>query len=202
MGNPAGHEDAPEPGPADPAGRLLADLERWMADAKVDDAARARSREGWLRRQAEEEATLNGALADLAEHTTAVTVTTTSGRHHPGRIVAVGQDFCVLRTSGGTLILIPAAAVSSVRVPPDRQRTEATGSRPAPVDATLHGVLAGLAGDRRRVLVALHGNAEVLSGELRSVGIDVLTLRLDGEPATTVYLRSASVSEVSLFGSG
>ena len=40
--------------------RLIGDLRRWAADARASDAASARSRQRWLRRQAEEESTLAG----------------------------------------------------------------------------------------------------------------------------------------------
>ncbi|MGH9005512.1 MAG: hypothetical protein ACRDYV_20495, partial [Acidimicrobiia bacterium] len=57
-------------------GDLDARLQRWATEARVDEAARRRSREWWLRRQAEEGATLAGVLADLLEAGTAVTVHT------------------------------------------------------------------------------------------------------------------------------
>ena len=41
-----------------------------------------------------------------------------------------------------------------------------------------------------------------MSGELRSVGDDVLTLRLATDPPRNVYVRLASVTECSLLGSG
>ena len=37
-------------------------FEAWLADLRVDDAAHARARTAWLRRQAEEEANLVGVL--------------------------------------------------------------------------------------------------------------------------------------------
>ena len=52
--------------------RLIGDLRRWAADARASDAARARSRQRWLRRQAEEESTLAGIALNLAERGTAV----------------------------------------------------------------------------------------------------------------------------------
>ena len=68
-----GSGDDPSGDPAgdtagDPAGvdRLWAALSGWSADARADEAAAARAREAWLRRQAEAEATLTGLLVDLA----------------------------------------------------------------------------------------------------------------------------------------
>ncbi|MDP9388949.1 MAG: hypothetical protein M3Q48_13805, partial [Actinomycetota bacterium] len=97
---------------------LLADLARWTADARSQDAARARSRERWLRQQAEEDARFAGVVLDLAESATAVVVRTTSGRTRQGRIAAVARDFCVLRSDGGTATLLAFAAVAAVRPEP------------------------------------------------------------------------------------
>ena len=44
--------------------------ERWAAEARVEEAAASRSREGWLRQAAGEDATLAGTLVDLAERGT------------------------------------------------------------------------------------------------------------------------------------
>ncbi|HWC38241.1 MAG TPA: hypothetical protein VG476_06920, partial [Acidimicrobiales bacterium] len=57
--------------------RLLGEISRWAGDARASDAARGRSRERWLRRQAEEEATLPGIALDLAERGEAVVLKTT-----------------------------------------------------------------------------------------------------------------------------
>ena len=44
--------------------------------------------------------------------------------------------------------------------------------------------------------------ATVLTGELRAAGEDILTMRVEADPPALIYVRLASVSEVSLFGSG
>ena len=46
---------------------LLDELERWAADARVQEAALQRARERWLRHQATEDASIVGVLTDLAE---------------------------------------------------------------------------------------------------------------------------------------
>jgi len=179
---------------------LLADLARWTADTRTDDAARSRIRERWLRQQAEEDARFAGVLLDLAEAGVGVGLRLTSGRAVHGRIATVARDFCVLRYDGGTATLLAYAAIATVRPDPGYRAGEAASERAAPVDASLADVLVGLAGERPRVRLVVDGAAEALAGELRSVGADVATLRLDGAHGGTVYVQLGAVREVTLLG--
>jgi len=77
-------------------GDLAARLERWAAEARVDEAARRRSRERWLRRQAEEDATVAGVLADLLEAGRPVTVCSRTGRRHTGLAARLPRQVHVL----------------------------------------------------------------------------------------------------------
>jgi len=131
-----------------------------------------------------------------------VVVRTVAGRSHHGRLTAVAADCCVLRTSAGTVTLLPLRAVTSLRHGPGRRHREAATSRRSPVAATFVGLLADLAGERPRVRLACDGNPDVLAGELRAAGADVLTLQQEADPPAIVYVRLASVTEVSLLGSG
>ena len=72
-------------GPRD--GEWAARLERWAAEARVDAAAEARAREQWLRRQAEEEGSLAGVLADLADGGCRCGCTSGAAGRSPGRSV-------------------------------------------------------------------------------------------------------------------
>lgn len=180
---------------------LLADLARWTADTRTDDAARSRTRERWLRQQAEEDARFAGVVLDLSEAGVSVGLRLTSGRTVHGRIVTVARDFCVLRHDGGTATLLAYVAIATVRPEPGYRAGQAAASeRTAPVDATLIDVLVGLAGERPRVRLVVEGGAEGLAGELRSVGADVATLRLDGERGGSVYVQLGAVREVTLLG--
>jgi hypothetical protein len=188
---------------------LLGDLSRWADDARASDAARARSRERWLRRQAAEEATLPGIALDLAERGDNVVLRTTAGRAHRGRLVGVARDVWVLRSSasGGTagVTFVATDAIASLRAQPERggrPAPEAAGARPEPLTASLAEMLTDLAGEHPRVRVIVQGEPEAMVGQLRSVGVDVATLRVAGEPPTTVYVRLGSVSELSVLGSG
>lgn len=195
-----------EPGPVggDVPGvdRLLADLARWAGEARSADAVTARSRQQWLRRQAVEEATFAGVALDLAEQSATLVLETVAGRAHRGRLVGVARDFAVLRTEGRALTtIVPWAAVASLR--PRREGPGPDpGPRSVPLDLSLVDVLAVMAGSRPRVMIGFSQGQDLVSGELRSVGADMIILRVDAEPPVTLYVRLASVTEVSLLGSG
>ena len=178
-------------------GGLDARLHRWASEARVDEAARRRAREWWLRRQAEEGATLVGVLADLLEAGTAVTVRTSSGRQHGGRVRALGADFVAVGAPTG-LVLVALDAVTSLRTPP--------GEPPVVGDRSLDGaasgpllrdVAAGLAADRERVLLVTR-DGEAVAGVLRSVGQDVAVVRGGGEPPVTCYVALDAITELVL----
>lgn len=177
--------------------RLLADLARWAGDRRTDDAAQSRSQEQWLRRQAEEEARFTGLALDLAEQGVSVAVATTTGRRHHGVVVAVAEDFMVLHAGGGHAVLLAYRAVTVVRASASDVGTPS--ARVAPLGARLVHALAGLAADRPRVLLVLDGG-ETISGELLSVGVDVLGVRLDATPPAVVHARVDAVCEVTVLG--
>lgn len=179
---------------------LLADLARWTADVRAEDAARCRMRERWLRQQAEEDARFAGLVLDLSEAGAGMALRLTSGRTLRGHVATVARDFCVLRHDGGTATLLAFTAIATVRPEPGYRAARAASERTAPVDAGLADVLVGLAGERPRVRLVVDGGSEALAGELRSVGADVVTMRLDGERGGTVYVRLGSVREVTLIG--
>ena len=59
-------------------------------------------------------------------------------------------------------------------------------------------MLSVLAADRPRVLIVTVADANGVAGELRSVGRDVVTLRLDGEPRATAYVAIGAIAELRL----
>lgn len=164
-----------------------------LDDAKASDARAARERQRWLRRQAEEEATLVGTLLDLAERGSLLSLRTTTGRAHHGRVVAVGTDFVVVGGEGSRTC-VRLGAVSSVRPAAGERHGAPTGGRTAPLDLLLVEVLAGLAPERPRVAVVTAADGAV-SGDLLAVGADVVTVRLDGNPRTPCYVALAAVLE-------
>lgn len=176
---------------------FLSSLDHIVADAVAEEAARDRSRERVLRQIAEEEATFLGVALDLAERGATVVARTSSGRIHRGQVLAVGRDFVVLRDSGGPPAFLAVASMSSLRPQPGSASVDTAGGRAAPLDVGLAALLVGLATERPRVQVSAVGD-EPVAGELRSVGLDVLTLRLDGDAGLRAHVRLAAVSELLL----
>jgi hypothetical protein len=186
----------------DRVGDLLGDgmaarLDRWVAEARVEDAARRRSSERWLRQQAEEEATFAGVLIDLGERGAHVAVHTSSGRVHRGRISVVGLDFMRVEVPMAGDVLVALKVISSVRT--DRDEPVVTGDRASSSRLALAEMITGLAAERDRALfVPLDGRGPVC-GTVRSVGQDLVVVRLDGggdSHAGIAYLALSSIGEV------
>jgi len=176
-----------------PAGDLVGDLTRWLAEARVDAAAASRARTAWLRRQLDDEATVAGVLLDLAERGTSVAVTVLGGRVHHGAVQAVAQDFCALRDDRADSLV---AYASIVAIRPRGTAAPLGGSRPAALDMSLVEALSALVLDGGRALVS-HPDGTATAGELRSIGHDVAVLRPDGE-GPVVYLPTATIAAVTL----
>lgn len=171
-------------------------LDRWVADARVDEAARERARERWLRSVAEQEATVAGVLVDLTERCAGVALSTTAGQRHRGSIGALGADFVALRPASGPEVLITMGSISVVRTLPAED--PAAGDRTVSTDLTLADVLTELAAERERVLLVTRAGSDSVVGELRSVGHDVVVIRSDSEPASTAYVPLGAIAEVTL----
>lgn len=188
-------DDAPPGGHGMGGDDLVAQVSRWLSERRVDEAASARLRERWLRQQSEEEGTLAGVMVDLAERGRPVVVHAAGGRRHRGTVRAVAGDFVALRADRNTDVFLSYHGIRSVR--PGSGEPAVAGDRSLTLATTLAEALAGLAGERPRLLVVtLDGNG--VAGELRAVGRDVLTMRLDGEDRPTAYVPLGAVAEVRL----
>ena len=161
----------------------------------MDDAARRRSRERWLRQQAEEETSLRGLLVDLAERGTPVAVNMRGGRRHCGIVRAVGADFVALAI-GAADVIVALAAVTSVRTRPGEMPP--LGHRPVTTSLRLAEVLTGLAAERGRALVTMSDAGDAVAGEVRSVGQDVVVLRTSSQPPATAYVPLDAVGDIVL----
>ena len=177
---------------------FVATLDGVLADAVAYEAARARAQERTLRAVAESEATLAGVVVDLVEQRTPIVARTASGRAHRGRLLAAGRDFLVVRDGANPPAILALAALSSIRPQPGARHGDTTGDRVAPWSVSLAALLAELSGDRPRVQVVVTGD-DAVTGELRAVGRDVLTIRTDGGGNLVVYARIGAVCEVVLF---
>jgi hypothetical protein len=192
------------PGPprlVDAGSDLSARLERWAAEARVDDAARARSREAWLRRQAAEEGTLAGVLSDLLDAAAPVTVQTRGGGRHGGVVRTVGADFVALGSPGrrGSEVVVAVAlrAVASVRTVPGAP--DVTGDRRSGGSLRLADVVAGLVAEREPVRV-MTDDGEAIAGVVVSVGRDVAVVQGAGVPPSSAYVPLEAVSAVVVGG--
>lgn len=165
-------------------------LERWAAEARVDEAVRTRVRARWLRVQAEEEASLVGTMIDLAERGRPVVLDV--GEHRlRGVLVGIGGDFVAVRTDSGQQVLVRTAAIDVIRSEPGG--VDVRGDRPPLLDLELDGVLGPVAADRPDVLVRTQTGVTA-RGELRSAGTDVIRLRVDGDPPTPTWIPTASIA--------
>lgn len=163
---------------------LARSLERWAADAMVDEAARQRTRKRWLRVQAEEEASVLGTLVDLAERARPVVLDIGQQRIR-GAVVGIGADFLAVRSDRGQDVLVRTAAVEMVRAEPGERAV--VGDRAVLVEVALAAVVGPLAAERPDVVVRTR-SGQVVRGELRSAGTDVVRLRADGDPPAPVWV--------------
>jgi hypothetical protein len=174
------------------------DLVRLLGDERAADAARARARERNLHASALTDATLAGVLLDAAERGDRLSVHTVFGRALSGHVALVAQDGIVLEGPLGTSYL-PFEGIATFRRPSSRPIVEPTGDRRPPRLATIAALLAELAAERPRVAVAVMGERVLVSGELRAVGADVLTITSADGP---VHIAARQVSELTVLASG
>ncbi|HEX7168898.1 MAG TPA: hypothetical protein VF230_18110 [Acidimicrobiales bacterium] len=175
-------------------------LDALLADAAAAEAARDRARTRSLREAAEQEATFEGTLVDLAEAGADVSVRTVVGRVHRGRVTAVGRDFFVVQDGRRAPALVAFAGTASVRTAPGGTGREGavTGRRRGAVAASFATVLAGLAAERPSVRIGVVGGEATIAGELRSVGTDVVAVRGDAGDRPTLVVPVVAVVDVVL----
>jgi hypothetical protein len=165
-------------------------LARWLAEVRVDDAARQRAETADLRARRAEEATLAGVLAELAGRGDLVGLVMRSGRQHRGHIRLIGPDAVVVALETRQWLVARLGAVAATRtvqgplVPGESQPS--TPSR----FARLVGALA----EPGEWLLVASGSA-TFGGALISTGDDVVALRLDN--GDVAYVGLDSVDEVS-----
>jgi hypothetical protein len=163
-------------------------IDRWLGEARTEEAARSRARFGALRASAAEDATVIGVLADLAERRAPVLVTTTHGRRHRVEVRAVGPDAAGFAAGPDEWLVVRLACIASVRLvagdPVDGEGSMTT-------TASFGRILARAAGPGDRLRIALAG--EVVVGEVVAISAEVASLRLDSTDVT--YVNLAAVEE-------
>lgn len=175
---------------------LASRLDAWIADARVDQSADERSRERWLTTAADADATFSGVLLELAERGAAVTVATVAGRRVHGTVSVLGCDFASIRRRDADEVLVSLGAVTSLRTSPGV--VPAVGERVVTTDLRLGDVLAELLADRVRVHLVVGDGRDPVSGTLRSVGQDLVTVRGDGPDQGLSYVPLRAVVELVL----
>lgn len=173
---------------------LTAEFARWAARARVLDAAAERSRQRWLAQQAAESSTLVGLLLDMAERRGEVTLRSPSRAYH-GRVAAVGSDFCVVEDVSQLAVILRLSALVGVQPAEPAPATTGPGRRSA-LSMGLAEALSLLAADRQPVRVAT-ASTETVTGELLSLGLDVLTVGT-GAGAASTRARQRRVAWVPL----
>jgi len=187
--------------------RLDADLAVLIGDAHAVAATEARIRERHLRDAAAGDATLLGVLLDVAERRQPVSLRSRSGRTVQGWVVVVASDAVVVEGGGGLLTYLRVASLATVRpatgpLAPKSGRSDEAGNRRPPRATSFAALIADLAADRPRVALDVEGEGGLLTGELRSVGVDLLRLRLDGDPPVTTHVALAQLSGLAVLASG
>lgn len=167
------------------------ELLRLLDDARAEERGASRRRERFLLQAATEGARMVGTLVDLAETARPVVVRTSPGRILQGVVRLVAADFCVLATGQSGDVWISLSAITTVRPGDGGRHGPAIGDRPA-VDLLLVEALGRVVPERPRVSMVLDGGDSV-SGELRSVGEDVASLRLDGARENVCYVSVPAV---------
>lgn len=168
-------------------------LDRWVAEARIDEAALGRARERWLREVADQEATFGGVLMDLAERAAPVAIHAQGGRRLHGTIRVIGADFVAVELTTGAAVLVATRAISQVRTAPHVRST--VGDRVVRTELRLTDVLSELAADREHIAVVT-GGGDTIAGELRSVGHDVVVLRTDAAQPASAYVPVPTIDEV------
>jgi hypothetical protein len=172
-----------EPGRADEVDDAA--LRRWLAELRVDDAARERSRTAELEARAAEEATLAGVLVELAERGESIGLTMRSGAQHRGVVRLVGPDAVVMLLETRQWLVARVASIASLRAlnsPPVTGATE-------PSTASRYPRLAAAVAEPGTWVVASSGPTNV-GGTLVSAGSDVMLVRLESGDHAYVALAA------------
>jgi hypothetical protein len=198
------HDDdgSPAAGCTPTVGQVGDDREwdRFAAEARHEEAAAARAREGWLRRAAGDDATLSGTLLDLAERGAPALLTLRSGRRHRVSIWRVASDCVAVRHDDGRMSWVALRAIAVVGGEPGG-RAVPVGTRRAESDVTFVDVLSDLVADQATVALFVGDMTDALRGRLIGGGRDVVRVATTG-PTPEVVVAVQAVSEVALVDSG
>jgi hypothetical protein len=172
------------------------DLDRDLAEARAAAAADQRRRVRRARQILEEGATFAMLLATLCHRDADVLIDTVTGGHHVCRIERVSSDVVVASTTSGATGVIRHGAIAAVRAIGHGAElvTGEAADELAPRPITMAEILTELS-NRRATATIGAGASESFTGEIRSVGVDIVTL-MPRNGGAAVYVRLDSVSDV------
>jgi hypothetical protein len=176
-----------------------ATLARFAAEARIGEAVRAKSRERWMRQRSTADTTVPGVCWSLAEAGQPLMLTTVAGRTHQGVVRSLGEDFVGLADGRGGETLVPFAMIATLS--PGRATAAPTG-RPSRAGVRLADALGDLAGERPLVRAWCLGAKGSTAGELIGASEDVVLIAAEHRAHGVVYVRVASLCELSLTASG
>lgn len=181
MGVPDGHNTSPRGGQIVPeAGRTPIDraLTDFTDDARRDQVRRTRQEQADREVVAGLSATFLGTLVELSESRSTAVFVTVAGAHHRGIVAALGPDVVVVVAPGEERrTLLAPAAIDAIREPRIGRSREGYSVRAGP---RMGDLLDEVGRDGARVSVTTFGDNRFM-GSLLSVGVDQMSLRLDGE---------------------
>ncbi len=160
-----------------------------LASWRVEEAADRRRRAAREQELLAAELRIDDLWAPWAAKGATVTVHTSAGRQHRGRVTAVGADMVVLTPPAGPPVALPVAHAVGVV---DEELTVA-GS-PAPRSATTFVEVLRELADREADVAAVAGAATV-RGRIEVLGVDVAVVR--DATGRRSYLRVEALSELS-----
>lgn len=138
-----------------------------------------------------------GVLADLAERGATVVAQLRSGRSRHGVVRALGRDFVALRSGQSQDVLVALTAVWSVAISAADLTVGDRASLESPL--ALKQVLVGLGAERSEVVLMGQGGGDPVSGVIRAVGDDVVTVAGDRAGRSEVsYVPLPAIGEVIL----
>lgn len=166
-------------------------------EERTEAIHRQREREHRLKQQAQEQASLLGTLLDLAEQQETVSIRTESGNTHCGIIQTIGRDFIAMTMRGDVNVYCTLSAIATVRPQTNALHGPAYGDREPSLDLLFIEFLATAAEGHPWVTITSTGREQV-SGRLSAVGVDVVTIQLEGDRPSVCYVSSAAVAEAIL----
>ncbi len=153
-------------------------FERWLGEARVQEAADERRRSWWLAHRPIDDTTCAQLAAALVDRG-AVVVHSTSGSTHRGVLELAGDEHLRLRcTTTGAVVLVRWEGVAALRS--SEHVVCRPGSRLSRSSTTTFlGELEQLVAEGARVVVGCDAPGPPWSGELTGLGADHLRVRLD-----------------------